>query len=322
MKRLLALFLALVLLAALAGCGSGQPDPAPQPTPTAQETALQVTFTDALGRELTLSQPTRVAALIGSFADVWVTAGGEGTLAAAANDSWDSLGLELDRDQVANLGSITAPDLEALLAAQPDLVLASTNTAADLDLLPTLEQAGIPVAYFQVSGLEDYLAMLDICTQLTGCRENYDRYGAQVKAQADAAIARQDGSCPTVLYLRASGSSCKSKSSTGNVLGEMLAALGCVNIADGNDAILENLSMEAILAADPDHIFLVLQGSDRQKAQRLLEETIAADPAWQELTAVKEGRVHYMESRLFNLKPNARWGEAYDILAQILYGPA
>ena len=50
----------------------------------------------------------------------------------------------------------------------------------------------------------------------------------------------------------AAGCSCKVKNSENSVLGEMLAALGCVNIADSDASLLEELSMEAILAADPE----------------------------------------------------------------------
>ena len=45
-----------------------------------------------------------------------------------------------------------------------------------------------------------------------------------------------------------------------------------------------------------------------------------SNPAWQQLTAVKEGRVYYMDQRLYNVKPNALWGEAYQQLAELLYG--
>ena len=86
--------------------------------------------------------------------------------------------------------------------------------AADVDLLPTLEQAGIPTAYFEVSTFEDYLAMLEVCTRVTGRPELYEQYGEQVRAQVDAAVARAEGKeGPSVLYLRATGSSCKVKNS-------------------------------------------------------------------------------------------------------------
>ena len=82
----------------------------------------------------------------------------------------------------------------------------------------------------------------------------------------------------------------------------------------------EQLSMEAILQADPDFIFVVEQSADPAVAKAVLEETLFSNPAWQTLTAVREDRVHVMDSALYNLKPNARWGEAYEKLADILYG--
>ena len=282
--------------------------------------AEEVTVTDDMGREVTFTEtPQRVAPLIGSFADIWILAGGQDTIVATAHDAWTSFDFELGED-VADLGGVRDLSLEQLLASDPDLVIGSINTSADTDILPALEEMGIQALYFEVDSFDQYLHMLDVCTQVTGCRDNYRLFGEDVKAQADAAIARQDGSEPSVLYIRASGSSCKSKGSEGNVLGEMLADLGCRNIADEEPSLLENLSLEAILQADPEHIFIVYQGADSTEAEALLDETLLSNPAWQTLTAVKEGRCHVMSHRLFNLKPNAHWGESYETLAGILYG--
>ena len=312
MKRMVCTLLCGVLLMTLSACGgSGQ-------TPVEPEIPEAVTFTDDLGREVTLAKPRRVAALIGSFADVWCLAGGQDTLVAAADDSWTQFDLDLP-ETVENLGAVKEPNVEKLLAAEPDFVLGSTKTAADVELLDLLEQSGIGVAYFDISSFEDYLRMLAVCAQLTGCPERYTQYGTDVQTVVERAIARQEGSAPHVLYVRATGSSCKVKNSQGTVLGEMLASLGCVNIADSETGLLETLSMETILAEDPEHIFVVLQGSDTTKAEQTLEMSLLSNPAWNELTAVREGRYHVMDQRLYNVKPNARWGEAYEKLADILY---
>ena len=305
MKHRFARLLAAALLLALLG-GSA----------LAQEA---LSFTDDLGRAVTLpARPQRVAALIGSFADIWCLAGGADTLVAAADDTFRKFELPISPD-VINLGATKAISLEKLLLAEPELILASSQTALDVELEPVLAQLGLTAAYFEVSTFEDYLRMLSRCTELTGCPENYARYGEQVRAQVEAARARADGSRPTVLYIRATGTSCRVKGSEGSVLGEMLAALDCANIADSEKSLLETLSMEAILAADPEFIFLVEQSADPDDARRMLEKTLFADPAWQTLTAVREGRCFVMDPALYNLKPNARWGEAYEALADILY---
>ena len=315
MRRFLPLLLAALLL--FTAC-SPQQNPFGENGSGSDPSEPQITFTDDLGRRLSLAKPQRVAALIGSFADIWCLAGGKDSLAAAANDAWTSFELNLDED-VADLGGVKDTNMEVLLAAEPDLILASSNTAANVELLATFEQMGIPVAYFNVSSFEDYLRMLDICTRITGCKENYERYGLAVQEQVEAARSRAAESGPTVLYVRATGSSCKVKNSQNSVLGEMLADLGCVNVADRDESALENLSMEAIVAEDPDYIFAVLQGSDSAPARATLEASLLSNPAWNGLTAVREGRFHILDAHLYNLKPTARWGEAYEKLAEILY---
>ena len=103
------------------------------------------------------------------------------------------------------------------------------------------------------------------------------------------------------------------------MLGEMLANMGCVNIADSNESLLEQLSMEVILEQDPDYIFVVLQSEDPAEAEKILQTTLLDNPAWSTLTAVKENRYYVMDANLYNMKPDARWGEAYEQLADILY---
>ncbi len=315
MKRMLAMIAALCLL--LSACGMEQTR-----TGHTEETAgeARITFTDDMGVELSIAPPERVACLSAGLADVWTAAGGAGQIVATTNATWTYYDLPLAEDTV-NLGVAGSLDLEALIASQPDLILASGGADHNQDTNETLREAGLTVATFTINDLSDYLRMLEIAAELTGCPENYDLYGEQVRQRADGAIARADGSRPTVLYIRATGSSCKVKNSEDSVLGRMLAELDCVNIADGDQTLLEELSMEAILQADPDYIFAVCHSSsDPAKAQKVLDETLFQNPAWNSLTAVEEGRFHLLtDPMFFNLKPNAQWGEAYEMLADILY---
>ena len=279
-----------------------------------------VTFTDALGREVQApKEPERVAALIGSFADVWVLAGG--SVCATAEDAWEDLGLELP--DAVNIGGAHSPNLELLFSANPDFVIASASTSSNVEMKETLEAAGITVAYFDVDNFEDYLTMLDICTDITGRKDLYEKNGLAIQTRIEAIKTDFEGSTlpenqRTVLLLRAHSGSVKAKGSEGTILGEMLADLGCINIADSDTSLLETLSVESIIRQEPYRIFVVTMGNDTEKAIDNLNQMMNENPAWGTLGAVTEGRLHLMDRKLFNIKPNADWAESYEKLSEIL----
>ena len=306
MKRMIALLLSLILLT---GCGAAG---------TAE--AGGVTFTDDLGRQITVDNPQRVAALLGSFAQIWQLAGGE--VIATADDAWDDLQLDLSTDTV-NLGNTKSLSMELLLSAEPDFILASTNTRQNVEWKEILEAIKIPVAYFDVGDFDDYLRLLKICTDITGRNDLYEAGGLTVQKQFEAVLAQSrrrlsEEEAPTVLSMVASASNISAKNSKNNVLGEMLASLGCVNIADSEKSLLENLSLEYILTADPDYIFIVQRGDDTDGMMKKIALELEGNPLWSQLSAVKNDRVYIMEKNLYNLKPNHRWGEAYERLEAIL----
>lgn len=327
MKRRIFSTILLAVLLITSACGE-RVEPFVQSEPADQSSAKDVSsqagkivFTDALGQDFSIDPPQQAVVMIGSFADVWVLAGGEDVLAATANDAWESYGLDLG-ERTSNIGSPMKPNVELVLAAEPDLIVASSLSPSNLELRETFQRAGIPAAYFDVSSFQDYLDLLELFTQLTGCPENFEKYGTRVKEQVDKAVGRRAvySFAPTVLTIQVSGSSVKVKNSEDNVLGPMLKELGCVNIADQDGSLLEDLSLEAILQADPDFIFAVYHGTDEAAAQANLEESLLSNPAWASLSAVQGGRFQILERRMFSLKPNALWGDAYEQLADILCG--
>lgn len=301
-----------MLLGIFTACGSAE----------STQSQNSIAFTDALGREVSVQkEPERVAALIGSFADVWVLSGG--SICATAEDAWDDFDLELP--DAVNIGGAHSPNLELLLAADPDLVIASASTSSNVEMREVLEAAGITVAYFDVDNFDDYLAMLDICTDITGRKDLYEKNGLMIQSQIEvvktevAASSLSDHE-RTVLLLRAHSGSVKAKGSEGTILGEMLADLGCINIADSDTSLLEALSVESVIRQEPYRIFVVTMGDDTEKAIDNLNRLMDENPAWGSLRAVTEGRLHVMDRKLFNIKPNAGWAESYEKLSEIILG--
>ena len=305
MKRILILFLCLVLLS---GCA----------TP---ETAGEgYTFTDDTGTQVTVGEkPETVAVLLSSLADLWITAGGNVDITVGESIQ---RGFADTSVILVDEGAGKTINLEALIAAQPDFVLYSSDLSGQLECAETLRAAGIPAAGFAVETFEDYLRLLKICTDILGTPERYEQYGTALKAEIDTMIAAAQAReiQPDLLFVRAGSSAkvTKAKTAENHFVCGMLKDLGTFNIAEKAPVLLDGLSTEEVLISDPDFILFTTMGDE--SAGRAYMESLISDPVWQTLSAVKNGSVHQLPKELFQYKPNARWGEAYAYLIELLYG--
>ena len=322
MKKKKYVYTAVVMLTALllAGCagsvkaktdgGNGAKD-------KKEESSGKVSFQDDRGKEVTVQNPENVAALSGSLAHIWTLAGGEPS--CVTSDALEEARIKLPED-VVNAGRLSEPSAETILGAGVDFAILTSTLEGHIKLAETLEETGIPTACLEVETFDEYLSVLDIFTRITGRADLYERYGTDVKAQVDARIEACEGKeGPDVLLIRAYGTGAKAKNSDNNMTGAMLKDLGCRNIADRDNSILEDLSIEKIIEEDPDFIFVTTMGDD-EAAMDVLAKSLTENPAWGTLSAVREDRYIVLPKDLFHYKPNDRWGESYEMLADILYG--
>ena len=329
MKRFLPLFLALALL--LTGCAAvsttestsqtvsqvDSPSSAPESASSQLESAGEVSITDSNGSQITLdTSAPRVVAAYGSFAEAWLLAGGQ--LCGVTQDALEQRDLGLPED-IAVVGTVKEPNAEEIIALEPDLVLLASDITAQADIRDVLENAGLACAFFQVDTFADYAFMMEQLCAITGredlYEENVTQVGQQIEeAQANAALS---STRPNVLLIRAFSTGIKAKTDD-ELAGAILKDLGAHNIADDHPSMLEDLSLEEVIAADPDYIFVTTMG-DEQKALDYLNGLIQQNPAWSELSAVKEDRYIVLPKDLFHYKPNNRWGESYQYLGEILY---
>lgn len=275
-------------------------------------------FTDATGATVRVPfQPRRVVALMGSYAETWLLAGGR--LVGTTSDAVSERNLKLDPD-VTVVGSVKEPNLEQLLALSPDFVILAADIDGHRKLDTQLNSLGIAHAYFLVEHFNDYLDQLRIFSGLTGKPALYQQNGIDVQNRIQTVLDRAvqpAAGHPKVLLIRAFSGGAKARKAD-TMTGRMLAELGCDNIADRYPSLLNDLSMENIIAEDPDFIFVVTMGESTEKAMAALREGVQQNPAWNRLAAVRNGRYIVLPKELFHYKPNARWDEAYAELARLL----
>lgn len=312
-KRLLLIYMILFsLLLTAAGCSTKS-----EAKGVGEEDSISYTFVDSKGRQVVLQKaPEKVVALQGSYAEAWILAGGN--LVGATEDAISERELDLG-ENVSVVGSVKEPNLEEIIHLDPDFIILSEDIASHEETAEVLEQAGIATAFFKVELFEDYLKMLDVFTDLTGKKENYQSYGVKIEEQIEEILTKAGKvkEEPKILFLRAFSKKITAKKDD-NQTGRILADLHTDNIASRHDSLLEDLSMEDIIMEDPDYIFVTTMGKEEEALKAFYART-ESDPAWNNLKAVKENHLYILPKELFHYKPNDRWGDSYEYLAKILY---
>lgn len=274
----------------------------------AAETESQETEVSALPED-----PQSVVALSKSVGELWLLAGGQ--LTGITDDGLEMEGI----GEAKSIGSLAKPSMESILALDPDLVLLTSDLPTHIKAAEDLKSQGIPTLQIKISSFADYDSYMKEFTEVTGKADCYEKNVTEVKADIDQVLEDSTVDLAGKNYLEIRVSATKNKVLKNDYFAsEIFNDFGLTNIAQ-DDSSLDDLSVEAILAADPDYIFVIPQGKD-DEAQAAYESAFTSDPAWNELSAVKDGQVFVMPKDLFQYKPNARWAEAYSYVNGILSG--
>lgn len=318
-KRLLVVLTLGMCLLFAAGCAqqtkstSSEDNTKPGQTEQAASTKNNAPADTSLDPLASITSSSRVVALSRSVGEMWLLAGGQ--LVGTTDDALDLPSLAGD---CVSIGTLSKPSLEQVVACEPDLVMLTEDLSVHKELHQSLDEAGIPVLVVNIDSFDDYDTVMQQLTAATERDDLYQQNVADVRTQIESVIANATHEAGgTYLALRTSATKNKVLKSD-NFTCDMLDDLGLSNVADDTSA-LDDLSLEAIADVDPDWIFVVYQG-DEAEAQKAYEEAFSQNPVWSELSATKNGHVVVLSKELFQYKPNAKWGEAYAYLSQVLYG--
>lgn len=277
-----------------------------------------VTILDARGNQAIINKhPQRVIPMQITLLDLWYLAGGE----AVARTSAHSNIPENARD-LPEVGTTTTPNIELVLAAQPDLVILNATSGSHVEMAPILAENDIQY-FFTGTSLNPYQSIMQtlyLFATITENQEAYDENAGAIQEGVSDIIAKTDGKeSPTVLILFGSSKTIRCELENG-LVGDMVKRLGGKNIIDvkidGESKV--EFSLERIIEQDPDYILVSVMG-DLDTVQDKLNQDIGSNAAWSSLTAVKEGNVYFLPMDIYMYKPNARYPEAFQGLFDILY---
>lgn len=283
-----------------------------------------ITVTDSTGREVVIpAHPKRVVLLNASHLDLYYYAGGGETIVGKPTSEALSDEVKEGTKSVQEVGVIHNPSVETILNLQPDLVI-GINVPFHQQLIPTLEKADIPVLIKSLDTYEDVLETLAFYGELTGRKDTAQAKIEEIKTDYKEAVAKAEGKNPPKSLMIWGTLDSFSMATSKSFAGNLVYRLGGKNIADSIDSVAKDnsgfipLSMEYIATQNPEVIFIVTHG-DPKAVKTELDNTLGANPLWQDVSAVKNGRVYVLPYQLFAVNPGTRIGEALNILADDLY---
>jgi iron complex transport system substrate-binding protein len=294
MTRLRAGALALAVALSLAACGGASSAEPGSAAPAASDGEFPRTVEHARGSTEIPAEPERVVVLDTGELDSLVALGVTPVGAVTTDVSSGFLSyLQEPAQGVERVGTIGEPNLEAIAALQPDLIL--SNEVRHADLYDELSR--IAPTVFAADLGDTWKENFALAAEALGMEEEAEQVMADYRqAAADLAKSLGDPAGTTVSPVRFVAGTIRvyaPQSFIGTVLADVGVSL--VEFPPGEVATFAAVSPEEITEVDTDVILYSSYGTADESG----EEAVVGGPLWSRLAAVREGRAYEVEDDVF-----------------------
>ena len=295
-KRIVALLLALLLLLPAFG---------------AMAEGAAVTFTDMMGREITLAEPaTRIVALTAADCEILCALGCEDAL-VGRGEYCDYPASVLDKPSVQS-GYNT--NIEEIIALQPQVVLMGTM-AQTTEQVEALAQAGIQVVVSDAQNIEGVYTAIRLIGAIMGKDAEAEAMVADMQTAFADIEARSEATGKTV-YFEVSPLQWGLWTAGKNTFMDELAAMCGLENAFADVEGWAEISEEQVIARDPDYIVTITMYYGEGPTP---VEEIKSRAGWDALKAVQNDAILNADSNEIS-RPGPRLKDAAETLFNFVYG--
>jgi iron complex transport system substrate-binding protein len=248
------------------------------------------------------SEPRRVVSLAPSLTEVVFLLGQEGKLVGVTR----YCNYPIQARTLSKVGGIADPDIERIVAAAPDLVLCTTD-GNPKEKVRALEELGIPCFAVAPQDLSGIYAAIERVGALLGAGDKAHLETSALRARAARASRKTPDPVPSVLF--AVSTSPVIAAGSGTFMDELLRLAGGKNAASSFSGRYPRLSVEDLLAARPDLIFVAAM----EGVERFSPEVTR----WKEIPAFRDGEVFSLDGDLVT-RPGPRMVAALEEVSRAL----
>ena len=210
------------------------------------------------------------------------------------------------------------PDAEAIIALNPDIVIASGhNKVGDEDPFALIKEAGIPVAYIPSSySIDGIYGDIEFIASLTNTEKKGKELVDSMKKEVEKIKAIGDKITDKKnVYFEIGAGSGLYTFGNGTFLNELIETVGATNIfADENSWI--TVTPEAVIDANPDVILANSPGTNEAGLTAI--EDIESRDGWDTITAVQNGDVYSIDNNASS-RPSQNVIKALKEIAKAIY---
>jgi len=301
------LLLALALTLSAAALQANQ---APA-TPPAAAPRASAQVTDELGRKVNV--PAVVRRIVSLAPNLTETVYALGLQERLAGDT-DYCDYPREAAAKPHVGGPMSPSIEAIVALQPDLVLATTSINR-VETVDALAHVGIPVYVSDPHTVEGLLAGIRKIADITGAGGPGKLLVDDLRARLDSLHAALDGRTPSrVLFLV--WSSPLISVGQGTFIADALKLAGAESVVKSTKNWPE-MSMEEVIRLRPEYLIFA-RGHDDPDAGSL--EALRKKPVYRDLKPVRDGHVVSVSDSID--RPAPRMIDAIEALAHQLHPEA
>jgi iron complex transport system substrate-binding protein len=239
-------------------------------------TICPLVVTDFVGREVSIeTPPKRIVSLAPGITEILFELGlGDNVVGVTGFDDYPQ---EVSR--VAKVGDFNGPNLEAIAAQRPDIILASSLSGQNG--MEALQRLGIPVLMLEARDIEQIYSSIQIIGEITGKPDEGSALIADMQARMDVIAERVSGRPkPRVYYIvDLNGNFTSGK---GTFIDQLITLAGGINVAGDGDGWVQ-YSMEKLVEKNPEVIITAAHAGDMDSLGKLT--------GYRETDAVKNNRV-------------------------------
>jgi iron complex transport system substrate-binding protein len=248
---------------------------------------------DELGRRVTLpDNPQRVVCLAPSLTET-VYALGQGRVVAGVTDFTD---YPPEAKTKPNVGGLTDASVEKIISLHPDLVLAMADINRE-EIVDELEHMGIPVYMVSPQGLQGIMASIKDIGDALNRTSDAVKLLKRLEEERTTVVARVKG-LPRLKVLAVIWYDPVITAGSKSFITDVISAAGAESITADMPQAWPQISLEEVLCRAPDRLLLV-----RGAHGGITRDDLKAHAGWDQLEAVRDNHVIYMDERLFHPSP-------------------